>query len=326
MFETIRRKGHSRARATRDAPPAPHAAAPTAMTAMHTLGSSVQQGLLTLLIHNNSMAPGTSSRWVWERRGLQDGGSIPPECPDACVSCQRDPVDFPVACTACCSSSNWCGDGAAWCNTGVDCSVCQPVVEGTPPSDEALSLGWLIIIFSSLAGAIYVGGGIYRGRQQNPDAPSLVAAHPHAVAWQAVPGLVSDGVHWTRVALGIASSASDSNGARDGEGEYQDLEGDAQEKGQLLEDGGPRRANSKGTYRKKRSRRKSDADGRGQRKNSRERSRRNTVAEAKPKPQPQPQPSPRQDELQWTVKERASVGERVEDLEIAVAVTSGAKE
>ncbi len=268
----------------------------------------------TVRLTSSTGGGGGLSTRSWERR-LQ-GGTIPPECPAACQSCQRDPVDFPITCTACCSTSNWCGAGAAWCNTGVDCAVCQPAEE--TPGDEALSLGWAIIISSLVVAAVYVGGGIYKGRHENPDAP-LVDAHPHAAAWKTVPGLVSDGVHWTKITLGIGSTGS--SHAQDGD--YDDLDVVAHEKDQLLDD--RRRRSKESKERKNRSRRReSDAVNRGTRKKSRERSHRNTVAESKPKPQPQP--LPKVETFEWTVKDRASVGERVQDLEVAVAVTSGAKE
>jgi hypothetical protein len=45
-------------------------------------------------------------------------------CPAACKTCQA-----PWGCVmpgGCCSSSNWCGFGPAWCDSGTDCSGCIP--------------------------------------------------------------------------------------------------------------------------------------------------------------------------------------------------------
>ena len=60
--------------------------------------------------------------------------------------------------------------------------------------------GWYIVIFTSVAAGLYVGGGIGYGKRENPDA-DMTSAHPHVHYWQQLPGLVADGVLFTRVHL-----------------------------------------------------------------------------------------------------------------------------
>jgi hypothetical protein len=59
--------------------------------------------------------------------------------------------------------------------------------------------GWLIVILMSVAAGIYVGGGIGYVKRQNPDAAIALDTHPHIELWRQVPGLVSDGIYFSRV-------------------------------------------------------------------------------------------------------------------------------
>eukprot|EP01043_Picozoa_sp_COSAG02_P073705 COSAG02_NODE_14442_length_1271_cov_65.087884_1_plen_337_part_00 len=61
--------------------------------------------------------------------------------------------------------------------------------------------GWLIVILMSVAAGIYVGGGIGYVKRQQPDAPLSLEIHPHIHHWREVPGLVSDGIYFSRVKL-----------------------------------------------------------------------------------------------------------------------------
>lgn len=61
--------------------------------------------------------------------------------------------------------------------------------------------GWLIVILMSVAAGIYVGGGIGYVKRQSPDAPIALDSHPHIEYWRQVPGLVSDGIYFSRVKL-----------------------------------------------------------------------------------------------------------------------------
>ena len=56
-------------------------------------------------ISNHVAALAASSAVDGPRRQLQ---GIPAACPAVCLTCQRDPLDFPVVCTACCSTASWC--------------------------------------------------------------------------------------------------------------------------------------------------------------------------------------------------------------------------
>lgn len=132
------------------------------------------------------------------RRVLQE---IPTECPATCRTCQRDPVDFPLVCTACCSTSSWCGAGPEWCNTGVDCAACVVPEPDGPDEPSGLSAGWLIIIGFTCCFVVYTVGGTYYGKQADPSV-TVSVAHPHAEAWQQLPRLVRDGVTFTKAMLG----------------------------------------------------------------------------------------------------------------------------
>ena len=62
-----------------------------------------------------------------------------------------------------------------------------------------LSVGWMIITFSSVAAALYLGGGVaYNRKQGHSGLENLV---PQYEAWSELPGLVGDGVHFSRTAL-----------------------------------------------------------------------------------------------------------------------------
>jgi hypothetical protein len=61
--------------------------------------------------------------------------------------------------------------------------------------------GWLIVILMSVAAGVYVGGGIGYVKRQQPDAPVSLEIHPHIHHWRQVPGLVSDGIYFSRVKL-----------------------------------------------------------------------------------------------------------------------------
>lgn len=61
--------------------------------------------------------------------------------------------------------------------------------------------GWLIVILMSVAAGLYVGGGIGYVKRQQPDAPLSLEMHPHIHHWREVPGLVSDGIYFSRVTL-----------------------------------------------------------------------------------------------------------------------------
>ena len=60
--------------------------------------------------------------------------------------------------------------------------------------------GWLTIILTGVAAGVYVGGGIGYAKRNEP-ALSLAEAHPHTEQWRQLPGLVSDGVLFTRSEL-----------------------------------------------------------------------------------------------------------------------------
>ena len=61
--------------------------------------------------------------------------------------------------------------------------------------------GWLIVILMGVAAGVYVGGGIGYVKRQSPDAPIALETHPHIHLWREVPGLVADGIYFTRVKL-----------------------------------------------------------------------------------------------------------------------------
>lgn len=59
--------------------------------------------------------------------------------------------------------------------------------------------GWLIVILMSVAAGIYVGGGVGDVKRQDPNAAIAPSSHPHIEYWRQVPGLVSDGIYFSRV-------------------------------------------------------------------------------------------------------------------------------
>jgi hypothetical protein len=104
-------------------------------------------------------------------------------------------------------------------------------------------LGWYVVIWISVASAVYVGGGVAYGRHKNPPtsgAKSLSISHPngepfmnwhpHRWHWGELVELCYDGLgftmaHWRRI-RGDADASYDPIMARKGEGEGVDKDGD----------------------------------------------------------------------------------------------------
>ena len=89
----------------------------------------------------------------------------------------------------------------------------------------------------SVAAGLYVGGGVAYTKRNDPDA-DLKAAHPHIEYWRQLPGLVSDGILFSRVSLSTNVKALEFLAPEvGGGGGYQSVDEEAggrKEKGSLL--------------------------------------------------------------------------------------------
>ena len=70
----------------------------------------------------------------------------------------------------------------------------------TPAGCAGGIVGWLIVTFLVAASAVYVGAGIGWAKYTDKSVP-LAEAHPHTEYWKMVPGLVSDGVTFSKAVM-----------------------------------------------------------------------------------------------------------------------------
>lgn len=84
-------------------------------------------------------------------------------------------------------------------------SVCDGPIGGAGPGgdDTGGSLEWgvLALIAMTVSGVLYVGGGSYRNKQAGAEGWDVM---PNASFWSQLPGLVADGVYFSRMKLSAA--------------------------------------------------------------------------------------------------------------------------
>ena len=113
-----------------------------------------------------------------------------------------------------------------------DTNYCSVVINWRTSAVCSGGAGWTIVILICVAAGLYVGGGIGYTRYENGhwDASDgkILAAHPHWRYWQELPGLVQEGIAFTKqvVSRGSVGGAKQASSSWD---DYDELLGERDE-------------------------------------------------------------------------------------------------
>ncbi len=110
---------------------------------------------------------------------------------------------------------------------GCTTNYCSVVINWRTSAVCSGGLGWTIVILISVAAALYVSGGIGYTRYENGhwDASDgrILAAHPHWHYWQELPGLVQEGIAFTKQVVSSGSVGGAKGKATKSGDDYADL-------------------------------------------------------------------------------------------------------